>query len=347
MQHRGNADVVRQELAAEHGIAVSLRTVQRAVRSLRGPLRAEAVATVRFETPPGAQLQIDFGTLSVSIDGVPERVHLFVATLGYSRRLYVDAFLHERQSAWFGGMEAAFRYFGGVPAEVLLDNARALVMHHDAATREVKFNPRLHAFCRYWGVRPRACAPFRARTKGKDERGVGYVKHNAVAGRRFASFEALRAHLAHWMREVADTRVHGTTGETPAVRFERDERARLAPIDGRAPFAQLRECVRRVHSDACIEIDTCRYSVPWRLIGEAVSVTIADASARISHAGVEGACHAQLTGRRAASIDRAYLIDVVGAASPLPVALSTARLDTKAALLRPLTEYEHAVGSAR
>ena len=97
-----------------------------------------------------------------------------------------------------------------MPAEILLDNAKALVVEHDASTREVKFNPKLHAFCNYWSVRPRACAPFRARTKGKDERGVGYVKRNAIAGRRFESFEALRAHLARWAREIADVRIEFT-----------------------------------------------------------------------------------------------------------------------------------------
>src|SRR3712207_9087744 len=91
------------------------------------------------------------------------------------------------------------------------------------ATREVLFNARFHAFARCWDVRPVACAPYRARTKGKDERGVGYVKHNAIAGRGFASWAALEAHLAWWMREVADVRVHGTTGEAPIGRVEREE----------------------------------------------------------------------------------------------------------------------------
>jgi transposase len=210
-RHRGNADVVRQDLARELGIEVSLRTVQRAVGPMRRELRAEAVATVRYETAPGQQLQIDFGSTTVQLGEDAQRVHLFVATLGYSRRCYVAVFLHERQSAWLQGLEGAFRHFGGVPHEVLIDNAKALVDEHNVKTREVKFNDRFHAFCRYWGVTPRACAPYRARTKGKDERGVGYVKRNAVAGHSFESVEAFEAHLARWMREVADTRVHGTT----------------------------------------------------------------------------------------------------------------------------------------
>src|SRR5919205_2618322 len=242
-RHHGNADVVRQELAAEHGIVVSLRTVERAVAPLRRELLAEARATVRFETPPGRQLPIDFGERRIEVGGEPVKVCLFVATLGHSRRLHVRAFRGERQEHWFEGLESAFRAFGGVPEEVLLDNARALVAHHDPATREVRFNDRLLAFAKHWGFRPRACAPYRARTKGKDERGVGYVKRNAIAGRAFASWAALEAHLERWAREVADVRVHGTTGETPAARFQRAEAAALRPLEGRAGFEPIRECV--------------------------------------------------------------------------------------------------------
>jgi hypothetical protein len=132
-------------------------------------------------------------------------------------------------------------------------DARSLVEHHDAATREVRFNERLHAFADYWDFRPRACAPYRARTKGKDERGVGYVKRNAVAGHAFISWAAFEAHLERWLREIADLRVHGTTGEAPLVRFQREEAAALKAIDGRPPFRQVRDLVRRVQADCAIE----------------------------------------------------------------------------------------------
>lgn len=120
-RHAGNADVVRQELVAEKGIALSLRTVERAVAPLRQELEAQARATLRFETPPGKQLQIDFGERRVPIGGEAVKVYLFVATLGYSRRLYVRAFRNERQESWFAGLEGAFRHFGGVTEEVLFD----------------------------------------------------------------------------------------------------------------------------------------------------------------------------------------------------------------------------------
>jgi transposase len=111
-QHRGNANVVRQDLTRELSIRVSLRTVQRAVEPLRRELRAEAVATVRYETAPGQQLQIDFGSTAVRIGEAMRRIQLFVATLGYSRRCYVAELLHERQSEWLQGLEGAFRHFG-------------------------------------------------------------------------------------------------------------------------------------------------------------------------------------------------------------------------------------------
>jgi transposase len=344
-RHRGNADVVRQDLEREHGATVSLRTVERAVAPFRRELRAAEVATIRFETAPGEQLQIDFGETGVAIGGERVKVHLFVATLGYSRRPYVAVFGHERQAAWWEGIEGAFHYFGGRPRELLIDNAKPLVDFHDAQTREVRFNARFHAFCRYWDVLPKACAPYRARTKGKDERGVGYVKRNAIAGHAFDSLAALEAHLAWWMREVADTRVHGTTGEVPLERFREKEAAALRPLEGRTTFQPIRECVRRVHADACIELETNRYSVPWRLIGEAVTVLVNE-QVRIVHAGQEVAVHARLAGQRRASIHREHLLGIVGGAvrpQPSPVdALSTAWPE----LLRPLQEYEALTGGA-
>jgi hypothetical protein len=125
-------------------------------------LAAQARATTRFETAPGKQLQIDFGERLVEIAGPKVKVFLFVGTLGYSRRLHVRAFRNERQESWFAGLESAFAMFGGITDEVLFDNARALVVDHDAVTRSVVFNDKLLAFAKHWGFRPRACAPYPA-----------------------------------------------------------------------------------------------------------------------------------------------------------------------------------------
>ncbi len=289
-------------------------------------------------------MQIDFGQRRVEIDGAPRLVSLFVATLGYSRRVHVRAFLGERQEHWFEGMESAFAAFGGVAAEVLLDNARALILSHDVATREVVLNPKLHAFARHWGFQVRACAPYRPRTKGKDERGVGYAKRNAIAGRSFESFAALEAHLELWTREIADLRVHGATGEAPALRFTRNEAAMLKPLPCCGPFLAARELSRRVGADCAVELDTNAYSAPWRLIGERVRVLVSAETVRITHAGVEVASHQRSGGRHGRIVDRAHFDGVAGADGRV-VRWSAERQEAPA-LLRPLAEYEAVAGGA-
>jgi transposase len=149
--------------------------------------------------------------------------------LGYSRRLFTRASLSQRQDDWREGLAGAFRHFGGVPRRLLLDNAGALVVGRDRQAGTTRLHPAFEAFCRDWSVEARVCQPYRARTKGKTESGVGYVKRNALAGLAFTSFAELETHLARWMVE-ADQRIHGTTHERPCDRFDREERAALRPL---------------------------------------------------------------------------------------------------------------------
>jgi len=285
----GNTVVIQQELA-RHDIHVDLRTLQRAVAPLRRADRARALATVRFETQPGQQLQIDFGEKVVLIAGEPVKVYLMTAVLGYSRRLYCRAFLAQRQDDWLEGLEGAFRHFGGLPQQILCDNASPLVISHDRQSGEVVWNPGFETFCRDRGVSAKACRPRRARTKGKIERGVGYVKHNALAGRSFVSFGELQRHLAQWMIEVADERVHGTTKEKPIVRFERDERQALRPLPARTLAVRTRRLTRRVSADCFVDIDTVRYSAPHWHVRETVAVLVQQEQVEI---WLRGRCIAQ------------------------------------------------------
>jgi transposase len=269
----GNTVVVQQELAAR-GIEVELRTLQRAVAPLRQEARARALATVRFETAPGQQMQIDFGQKVVAIAGEDVTVHLMTVVLGYSRRLFCRASLAERQDDWLEGIDAACRHSGGLTEQILCDNASPLVTSHDPVTGAIVWHPGFAAFCKDRGLTPRACRPRRARTKGKIERGVGYVKHNALAGRSFAAFAALRRHLAKWIVEVADRRIHGTTKERPIIRFDRDERQVLRPLPARPLAIRTRRLDRRVSADCFVDIDTIRYGVPHRHVREHVEVVV-------------------------------------------------------------------------
>ena len=142
LRHHGNADVVHQELVAELGIDVSLRTVQRALQPHRQRLRAARLLPPRFETKPGEQAQIDFGVKTVMVEGREQAVHLLVVTLGYSRRIFAKAYPAETQGAWLDGTEAAFAHFGGVPKTVLMDNAKALVTTPRHGNAPATFNDR-------------------------------------------------------------------------------------------------------------------------------------------------------------------------------------------------------------
>jgi hypothetical protein len=150
------------------------------------------------------------------------------------------------------------------------------------------------------------------------------------------------------MREVADTRVHGTTGEAPIARFERDEAAALRPLAGRPPFRQLRELTRRVQNDGCVDVDTNHYSVPWALIGAPVSVVVSGGEVRVLHAGAEVARHGQRRGRRERAVDPAHLRGIIAgdAVAWWREAAPSAVPPPGADLLRPLAEYEQAAGGA-
>ena len=136
--------------------------------------------------------------------------------LGYSRRIFVRASLSQRQDDWREGLAGAFRHFGGVPQTLLIDNAGALVVGPRSRSRHRSHSTRRSPRSAATGASTsRACRPYRARTKGKTESGVGYVKRNALGrAERSRVFAALEAHLARWMVD-ADQRVHGTTHERP------------------------------------------------------------------------------------------------------------------------------------
>lgn len=338
-KHKGNAAVIQQELLKEHNIYAAPRTIQYAVKCFRQKLFAETHVTVRFETLPRKQLQIDFGSLHLPIGGIKQRVFLFVATLGYSRRQYVQAFLNERQTSWFKGLEGAFQHFGGVTEEILFDNSRSLVSLHNPMTREIAFTQGLHAFANYWKFNPKACAPYRPRTKGKDERSVGYVKKNCIAGREFSSWAELEEHFSWWMREISDKRIHGTTGEKPIERFAQEAPV-LRSLDGKPSFCHTREQFRVVHTDSCIEIDSNFYSVPWHLIKQSVVVQMNDLEVKILYENEEVARHPILQGRRNRAINPHHLKGII------KVNAKSFKDSVSPALLRPLSEYESIVGGS-
>jgi transposase len=261
-----NGVVLQRELLGL-GFTGSYQQVQRYLKPYRAQRKWAELATVRFETAPGEQAQVDYGQLRIWIGEQLETVHLFVLTLGYSRRLFTYAYHDEKLATLLDGHERAFRHLGGVTLTCLYDNPRTLVLGR--SENRVLWHPLFEDFARYYGFTPHACQPYRARTKGKVESGVKYVKRNALAGRRFASWEELNGWLERWSSEVADVRIHGTTHERPLDRFARGQ---LTPLGSRPPYRYERVRVRRVANDALVAVGAARYSVPAEYVGTLVNV---------------------------------------------------------------------------
>ncbi len=229
-------------------------------------------ATVRFETPPARQLQSDWGEIDTLIAAQPTTIQFIVNQLGYSRRFHAWATTSHDAEHTYEGIIRSLEYFGGVPQEVVVDNQKAAVLHHPA-DGAVQFHPRFLDLASHYGFRPRACKPYRARTKGKDERMVRYLKeHFFVRYRSFASVADLNQHLEAWLREEADQRVHGTVHEVVADRFAREQPHLQALPATRYDTAY--HTTRKVGWDGYINVRGNRYSVPAEAIGQRVTVWI-------------------------------------------------------------------------
>jgi transposase len=288
-----SAQILFQELR-RRGYTGSYETVKRFVQPLRAAETLAERACVRFETPPGQQSQIDWGQARVHFRLQPAVVHLFILTLGFSRRGFYHATLNERLPQFLEAHELAFEHFGGHTREHLYDRPRTVCA--PSGEGGVIWNPTFRSFADYWGFEPRLCRPYRARTKGKVESGVKYVKRNFLPGRDFTDFEDLSEQLAQWNHEIADVRVHGTTHERPIDRFAA-ERPHLVSVAGQPGFRLEARFTRIVAEDFLVSFETNRYSVPFTFIGQSVEVQRRAGEIRIFHGGRPIASHLELGGK--------------------------------------------------
>lgn len=212
------------------------RGSERRVSSFLSELRPREVAEPdnRFETEPGKQLQVDWGVFRRG----EERLSAFTATLGYSRMSYVEFVTDERAETLRRCHDNAFRFFSGVPRDVLYDNAKTVVTERDA------YGPGLHRFhaglwdtAQHYGFKPKLCRPYRARTKGKVERFIQYLRYSFYvplnttlrSADLVLDVDTANVEVLKWLRDVANVRIHGTTGARPNERFEQ-ERSELQPL---------------------------------------------------------------------------------------------------------------------
>lgn len=199
------------------------------VRRVRPRTPKEPV--IRFETAPGKQAQVDFGRFRLPW-GVR---HCLLVVLGYSRLLWIGFYRRQDMRTLFLGLERAFVFFGGVTEEVLFDQMKSVITRDDRMSGgQLVENAEFRRFASHWGFKPRACRPYRAKTKGKVERPVRYVRGNFFYGREFLNDADLDEQARRWLDRTANVRIHYTTRERPHERFLRDERAVLQPLPERS-----------------------------------------------------------------------------------------------------------------
>lgn len=223
--------VVLLREVAERGYPGGITQLKAYINTLR---KREQEPVVRFETPPGLQMQADF----THIRRGRNPLLAFVATLGYSRMTWVRFTTDERSETLCACLAEAFNYFGGVPEHVLFDNAGTVVIERDAyGEGRHRWHSGLLSIAESFGFIPRLCRPYRAKTKGKVERFNGYFKGSfcvplaATLKQMGLQFDVVvaNAHVGRWLTEVANCRIHGTTGARPDIRMVA-ERAALMPL---------------------------------------------------------------------------------------------------------------------
>jgi transposase len=241
--------------------------VKNFVQPYREARRQEA--TVRFETLPGEQAQVDWGYFGyIEHHGRRRRLYGFVMTLGWSRVSYLEFTISADAAWWLRCHVHAFRYFGGVPRVVLHDNLKTAVLDRDA-DGTIHWNARYLDFADYYGFTPKACRPYRAQTKGKVESGIRYVRGNFWPGLRFVDLADLNRQALDWLDTTANVRIHGTTGEVP---FERLPLESLQSMVGKPDYDTSLIVFRRSTKDCFVSYDGNYYSVPSKYAKKALKL---------------------------------------------------------------------------
>ncbi len=255
------------EKLTEQGFDGKYSIVKEYVRGKKKDL--DEKATVRFETMPGLQAQMDWGFFEdhqVIEDGVPKKLYCFLMILGYSRMRYIEFVTDMSTNTLIRCHQNAFRYWGGYPEEILYDNMKQVVVKRLLKQEDSTLNRQFEDFAGFYGFRPVLCRPYRGQTKGKVERTVSFVRDNFMVGIRYEGLNDLNVQAVAWCNKV-NAKVHGTTNEIP---FERLKKERLNPLVREYVMDKIN--LRRVGRDCLISYAGNQYSVPSEYVGRDVVV---------------------------------------------------------------------------
>jgi len=258
---------------------------------------AEPTFERRFETPPGRQAQVDFAYFKVRFDDEPgaERiVWLFSLVLGHSRMMWARFVARQDLATVLRCHVAAFTALGGMPEQILYDRMRTAVLG-EVDERGIVYNDKLLALAAHYGFMPKACRPYRAKTKGKVERPFRYVREDFFLARSFRNLDDLNAQFVEWLDQVANRRLHGTTGRVVIEHFAEEQPALKGLPAG--PFNAVLRLERRISHEGMISVGGNLYSVPDGTRRRPVEVQVTAAELHILEDGRIVATHPVLEGR--------------------------------------------------
>ena len=321
------------------GYSGSLDTVRRYVRTLRPAHVALGKATVRYETAPGEQAQVDWAYCGRMSNGQGHHVpvYAFLFVLGFSRLLHVIFTTDMRVETLIRCHEEAFAAIGGCPKTILYDNMKQVRLSPRT------LNPLFVDFAAHYAFAPTTHRVRRPRTKGKVERMVDYLKENFLRGRTFADLADAQAQLHAWLDTTANVRVHATTQQRP-VDLWVVEQAHLQAVATRPAYRLTSRAVRTVSTECWVHYQGSRYSMPPAQVGRTVLVEVCAEQQRILMRAdqVIVADHPLATKRGSAVSDPAHLAALweltLAQSTPLPTPWQLSLVD--AVEVRPLSVYE-------
>jgi transposase len=260
------AQRIYQDLHSDHEYAGSYYSVRRLIKKLTATLSAPFR---RMECEAGAEAQVDFGRGApiLTPEGKQKSTWVFRIVLSHSRKGYAEVVHHQTTDDFLRCLENAFAHFGGVPKTLVIDNLKAAVIKADWF--DPQLCPKVRSFAEHYGIAILPTRPYTPRHKGKIERGIGYVKSNALKGRTFDSLAEENQHLLTWESSVADTRIHGTTRKQVKEVFQTTEKPALLPLPT-ARFELFTEALRSVQRDGHVQVKGAYYSAPPEYLGQQV-----------------------------------------------------------------------------
>lgn len=291
---------IAQRLRDDHGVEVSESTVRRYIATTFAEQRLEDKVTVlRGAVEPGSEAQIDYGRLGMWQDPASGRrvaVWVFAMILSCSRALFVQPVLKMDQRSWNASHVAAFEFFGGVPARLVCDNLKTGVVRPDLYDPQI--NLAYGELASFYGTLIDPARANKPKDKPRIERPMPYIRDSFFAGRQFGSLPQMQAQALRWSVEVYGVHKHrGLDGATPTTVFTAVERDALMPLPAR-PFESVVYTVGTVAPDCHVKSGKALYSVPWRLMGQKVTIRAAGDVVQIFHHDTVVATHVlHLSGR--------------------------------------------------